>query len=195
MLPDSSDTPPNGISESGQGYEAGKSGGVVRFGRASLAKSRPGRVQPALGCAESFDQVDELAAKKSTPNLVNSSFLDLIIHNSACDRSPRAKSPAMSLTSRLSSFFSQESSVSEPQRNGYAEADFDLDGARQNKRLRTMENLEEEEVDIELKRPPYLHVRAGCSAAVVGEEVANTGHSQCLPEESGARLVIFSCIL
>ncbi|KIW83127.1 hypothetical protein Z517_02371 [Fonsecaea pedrosoi CBS 271.37] len=67
----------------------------------------------------------------------------------------------MSLTSRLSNWFSSDSSVGNPaigvQHNGYAEPDFDLDGARQNKRPRTMERLEEEETDLELKRPPYLH--------------------------------------
>jgi len=66
----------------------------------------------------------------------------------------------MSLTSRLSNLFSQDSSAGDTvksQRNGYAEPDFDLDGARQIKRPRTMEKLAEEEIDHELKRPPYLH--------------------------------------
>lgn len=68
----------------------------------------------------------------------------------------------MSLTSRLSNWFSQDSSVGnslEAQRNdAYSGSEFDIDGARQVKRPRTMETLEEAEVDVELKRPPYLHV-------------------------------------
>ncbi|EXJ54092.1 hypothetical protein A1O7_09429 [Cladophialophora yegresii CBS 114405] len=67
----------------------------------------------------------------------------------------------MSLTSRLSSWFSQDSSIGtslEAQHNdGYAASDFDIDGARQIKRPRTMERLAEEEVDLDLKRPPYIH--------------------------------------
>ncbi|KIX04080.1 uncharacterized protein Z518_07633 [Rhinocladiella mackenziei CBS 650.93] len=66
----------------------------------------------------------------------------------------------MSLTSRLSNLLPQDTSVQESvesQRNGYAEFDSDIDGARQIKRPRTMEKLVEEEVNFELKRPPYLH--------------------------------------
>jgi hypothetical protein len=69
----------------------------------------------------------------------------------------------MSLTSRLSNWFSQDSSVGTSlgaqHNDGYAESDFDIDGARQIKRPRTMERLAEEEVDLDLKRPPYTHVR------------------------------------
>lgn len=74
----------------------------------------------------------------------------------------------MSLTSRLSNWFTQDGSVRlslEAQRNdGYSDSDTDIDGARQIKRLRTMEKLGEEEVDIELKRPPYIHVRVQLDA-------------------------------
>ena len=69
----------------------------------------------------------------------------------------------MSLTSRLFGLFSQDTSGGtslETHRNGYAEPDLDFDGPRQNKRPRTMEKLAEEEVDFELKRPPYVHVGA-----------------------------------
>ena len=69
----------------------------------------------------------------------------------------------MSLTSRLSNWFSHDSSVGtslEAQHNDvYSESTFEIDGARQIKRPRTMERLAEEEVDIELKRPPYSQVR------------------------------------
>lgn len=69
----------------------------------------------------------------------------------------------MSLTSRLSNWFTQDGSVRlslEAQRNdGYPGPDADIDSARQIKRPRTMEKLGEEEADIELKRPPYIHVR------------------------------------
>jgi hypothetical protein len=68
----------------------------------------------------------------------------------------------MSLTSRLSNWFLQESSVGnslETQRNdAYSDPDFDIDSARQIKRQRTMETLAAAEVDMELKRPPYIHV-------------------------------------
>lgn len=69
----------------------------------------------------------------------------------------------MSLSSRLSSLFFQDTSNENNQRNGYQtqpDLDIDLDGARQNKRPRTMEKLAEEEIDIELKRPPYYQVGA-----------------------------------
>lgn len=72
----------------------------------------------------------------------------------------------MSLTARLSNLFSQDNSSgdsSQSQRNGYATPEFDLDGARQVKRQRTMEGLADEDIDIELKRPPYLHVCGSCS--------------------------------
>ena len=70
----------------------------------------------------------------------------------------------MSLTSRLSNWFSQDSSVGtslEVQHNdAYSEPDFEIDSARQIKRPRTMERLVEEEDNLDLKRPPYLQVRA-----------------------------------
>jgi len=68
----------------------------------------------------------------------------------------------MSLSSRLSSLFVQDTPNENNQRNGYQtqpDLDLDLDGARQNKRPRMMEKLTEEEIDIELKRPPYYQVR------------------------------------
>jgi hypothetical protein len=86
----------------------------------------------------------------------------------------------MSLTSRLSNLFSQDSSAGDPQesqRNGYAGPDFDLDGARQIKRQRTMEKLGEEEIDHELKRPPYLHVRKWLSCQMCS--VLLTMRSRC----------------
>lgn len=67
----------------------------------------------------------------------------------------------MSLTSRLAGFFSQDSSrraSSEAERNGDPEPGLEPESALRNKRLRTMEILAEEETDIELKRPPYIHV-------------------------------------
>ncbi|KIW14135.1 hypothetical protein PV08_06916 [Exophiala spinifera] len=66
----------------------------------------------------------------------------------------------MSATSRLSNLFSQDSTRRDSvqiQRNGSAESEFEIDSARQIKRQRTMEKLAEEEIDDELKRPPYLH--------------------------------------
>lgn len=71
----------------------------------------------------------------------------------------------MSLSSRLSSLFFQDTSNENSQRNGYAQPDLDLelDGARQNKRPRTMEKLAEEDIDVELERPPYYQVSAVCS--------------------------------
>lgn len=103
----------------------------------------------------------------------------------------------MSLTSRLSNLFSSNNSVGdshETQRNGYSEPDLDFDGARQSKRLRTMENMPEEEVDFELTRPPYIHVCAWINTQDF-DRFAHLGRSQCLPEALGARLVTSSCIL
>ena len=68
----------------------------------------------------------------------------------------------MSLTSRLTGLFTPDSSIASTQRNGYADPDLD-DGARQNKRPRTMEILADEEIDIELKRPPYYQVGITCT--------------------------------
>ena len=103
----------------------------------------------------------------------------------AFNPSKRASEPSMSLTSRLSNWFSQDSSVPhslEAQRNdAYSESDFDIDGARQIKRPRTAELLAEEHVDIESKRPPYLHVCAQSQHPTC--HVADRRNSQCLLEE------------
>ncbi len=96
----------------------------------------------------------------------------------------RALEPSMSLTSRLSNWFSQDSSIGaslEAQRNdAYSESTFDIDGARQIKRPRTMERLAEEEVDLELKRPPYLQVRVEFDAqhASIFWLTRNTGNAR-----------------
>ncbi|EXJ82491.1 hypothetical protein A1O3_06304 [Capronia epimyces CBS 606.96] len=66
----------------------------------------------------------------------------------------------MSLTSRLAGLFSQDSSgrdASEAQRNGRSEPGVEVESSRQNQRSLTMEGLAEEEIDFELKRPPYTH--------------------------------------
>ncbi|KIV83360.1 hypothetical protein PV11_05392 [Exophiala sideris] len=66
----------------------------------------------------------------------------------------------MSLTGRLSNLFSQDSSSgdsNQSRRNGYAKPEYDIDGARQIKRQKTMEEPAVEDIDLELKRPPYLH--------------------------------------
>jgi hypothetical protein len=69
----------------------------------------------------------------------------------------------MSLNSRLTNWFSPDSSVQpslEASRNdAYSDPDPDIDSARQIKRARTME-ADTEEVDLELRRPPYIQVRA-----------------------------------
>ena len=78
----------------------------------------------------------------------------------------------MSLTSRLFGLFSQDTSGGtsiETHRNGYAGPDLGFDGPRQNKRPRTMEKLAEGEVDLELKRPPYIHVGTTCPARTGGK--------------------------
>ncbi len=96
------------------------------------------------------------------------------------------------LASRLSNLFSQDSSAGDTvksQRNGYAEPDFDLDGARQIKRPRTMEKLAEEEIDHELKRPPYLHVRKLLSSQ--SSSVLLTMRSQCSLEALVERAATF----
>jgi len=72
-------------------------------------------------------------------------------------------SPAMSLTSRLSSFFSQGNSSAtsiDTAGHGFAEPTLDIvdGGTGPRRRPRTMEPMAEEDIDFELKRPPYLHV-------------------------------------
>jgi hypothetical protein len=73
----------------------------------------------------------------------------------------------MSLASRLFNLFAPDQSSTYPaasvpdvasQHNGFAQPGPDFGIERENKRLRTMEALAEDE-DIEMKRPPYLHVR------------------------------------
>ena len=98
----------------------------------------------------------------------------------------------MSLTSRLSSLFSQDTSGGtsiETHRNGYAEPDVDFDGPRQNKRPRTMEKLAEEEVDFELKRPPYIHVGAHPNPRSVFAHMI----SLCLLEGLAVPVATFLC--
>ena len=72
----------------------------------------------------------------------------------------------MSLSSRLLSLSTadQSSPLSQPsesetvsQYDGFAEAGADFGTTRKPKRVRTMETSAEHE-DIEMKRPPYLHV-------------------------------------
>ena len=73
----------------------------------------------------------------------------------------------MSLASRLFSLFAPDQSSTYPapsvpdvagQHDGFAQPGPDFGVQRENKRLRTMEALAEDE-DIKMKRPPYLHVR------------------------------------
>jgi hypothetical protein len=73
----------------------------------------------------------------------------------------------MSLASRLFSLVAPDHSSSYPgsavsdiagQHDGFAQPGTDFGLERENKRLRTMETLTEDE-DLEMKRPPYLHVR------------------------------------
>jgi hypothetical protein len=73
----------------------------------------------------------------------------------------------MSLASRFFSLFTPdhtstypESSVSDVagRHDGFAQPGPDFGIERENKRLRTMETLAEDE-EFEMKRPPYLHVR------------------------------------
>lgn len=70
----------------------------------------------------------------------------------------------MSLSSRLSSLFFQDASTENNQHHGYVqpELDSDLNGAQQNRQSRAMPNVAEEEIDIELRRPPYYQVSAIC---------------------------------
>jgi hypothetical protein len=96
----------------------------------------------------------------------------------------------MSLTSRLSNLFSAGTSVEE-QRDGYANPDGKIDGAPPSKRPNTMEEFALlEEVDEELKRPPYPHV-----SALPCESFRQCAHprSVCWLEESAARAATFSC--
>jgi hypothetical protein len=73
----------------------------------------------------------------------------------------------MSLASRFFSLFAPDQTSTYPaasvsdvagQHDGFAQPGPDFGIERENKRLRTMETLAEDE-DIEMKRPPYLHVR------------------------------------
>ena len=75
----------------------------------------------------------------------------------------------MSLASRFFNLFSSdqtaaypESSISDVagQHDGFAQPGPNFGVEREAKRLRTMEKTAKDE-DIEMKRPPYLHVRPG----------------------------------
>lgn len=66
----------------------------------------------------------------------------------------------MSLTSRISSFFSQSPATEntlQGQHHDFNTPDLQIDRSRQNKNLHTMAASAEED-DLELKRPPYIHV-------------------------------------
>ena len=66
----------------------------------------------------------------------------------------------MSLISRLSGISSQNltTEASNASQHVIAESEYEINETRQNSGRATMEPLPMEEVDQELKRPPYLHV-------------------------------------
>lgn len=66
----------------------------------------------------------------------------------------------MSLNSRLTHFISQDSSTQPtiPPQHENAESPLKIDSSRQNSIVEDMEKFSEEEVNLDLKRPPYVHV-------------------------------------
>ena len=90
-----------------------------------------------------------------------------------------ASSPAMSLTSRISSIFfqgpSSDASIQSSQ-HGFAESVHEVNSTRQMTMATTGEIALEGELDDELKRPPYLHVCLLCLESIS----INRCCSQCL---------------